>query len=76
MVEYELGRADLQQRLGPRGVVIISWGLMIGVPSARYRVGLHMEFSAAEEQFCMIRFVLFCAPALLQDICGVCDAWR
>ena len=51
MVECELEKADFQQRLGPRGVIIISWGLMIGIPSARYRVGLHVEFSAAEEQY-------------------------
>jgi hypothetical protein len=50
MVECELAKTDFQQRLGPRGVLIISWGLMIGMPSARYRVGLHMEFKAAEEQ--------------------------
>lgn len=51
MVEYELEKADFQQRLGPRGVIIISWGLIIGISSARYLVGLHMEFSAVEEQY-------------------------
>ena len=50
MVECELEKADFQQRLGPRGVLIISWGLMIGIPSARYRVGLHMQFKGYEEQ--------------------------